>query len=149
MKKVAGSPIWNVEPYVFIIDRTPSNSTVAFPFSAALWNVGAAAGNAAVRSRLLPLRSCQSVSAEPSAAVSLDALNQIWSPAVTGGEDVAEPVIMPVAADDADVWPAPFVAVTTTRRRAPMSLAVTRYVALVAPARLTQLAPALSQRCHW
>src|SRR5437879_8884223 len=149
MKKVDGSEIWKVEPYVFIIDRTPSNSTVAFPFSPALWKVGAAAGNAAVRSRLLPLLSCQSVSAEPSAAVSLDALNQSWSPVVTGGEDVAEPVIGPVTAEVAEVWPAPFVAVTTTRRRGPMSLEVSRYVALVAPKRLTQLAPALSQRCHW
>ena len=54
---------------------------------------------------------------------------------------------MPVGADVAESVPAAFVAVTTTRNVNPMSPTVTTSVADLV-ARLTQLAPATSQRCH-
>src|SRR5712691_2172337 len=132
-----------------MIDRTPSNSTVERPFSPVVWNTGAAGGNAALRSRPKPLLSCHTEIGWPSVTGSFCASNQSWRPVVTGGAEVPEPVIRPVAVDGADVWPAPFVAVTTTRIRAPMSPEPSVYVALVAPSRFAQLAPELSHRCHW
>jgi hypothetical protein len=55
----------------------------------------------------------------------------------------------PVWADVADVEPATFVAVTTTRIVAPASADCSAYELAVAPLMLTQFAPAESQRRHW
>ena len=64
--------------------------------------------------------------------------------AFTGGA-----VTTAVAADVAVPGPPLLMAVTTERIVAPTSVAVSRYVAEVADAMLTQDAPALSHRCHW
>jgi len=53
-----------------------------------------------------------------------------------------------VASDRAEPEPSALDAVTRTRIRAPTSAVVSTYVVLVAPEIGTQLAPAVSHRCH-
>jgi hypothetical protein len=56
---------------------------------------------------------------------------------------------VPDGADRTVAEPAPFVAVTRTRRRNPTSSAVSGYVLDVAPGTSVQLVPVASQRTHW
>ena len=54
-----------------------------------------------------------------------------------------------VAGDVAEAGPAAFSAVTTTRRRDPMSAGVRSCVTAVAPSMSVQAPPVASQRRHW
>src|SRR5438034_10378841 len=63
--------------------------------------------------------------------------------------DVRPPPTTAVWADVADVEPAEFVAVTTTRIVEPTSAETSAYVVAVAPPMSAQLAPPESQRRHW
>src|SRR5438132_3004414 len=128
-------------------DVTPSNSTVARPLRPVLWKTGACPAPA-VRSRPLPLLSCHAESAAPSAAVSLFASYQSWSPVVVGGDADIDPVTTAVRADAAEVEPLPLLAVTTTRSVPPTSPETTTYDAAAATGRFAQTDPAASQRCH-
>ena len=65
---------------------------------------------------------------------------------LTGADD---DVTLPVASDCTTLEPAPFVAVTWTRRVEPTSSEVIARVAPVAPGTSEQLAPASLQRRHW
>ena len=94
---------------------TPSNSTAARPLRIPRRITGIWLENAAVRSRPLPLRSCQVFTNVPSARFSVLASYHSCSPAVTGGVVSAVAATGTVAALAAVADPAVFVAVTTTR----------------------------------
>src|SRR3954454_19329232 len=99
MKNVVGCGSENVVSYVFISDATPSNSSAARPFAAVRRRIGAADVVAAVRSRPLPLLSCQRRSRVPSVAASEFASYQSWRPLAIGGVAATAPVTTVVTAD--------------------------------------------------
>ncbi len=73
-------------------------------------------------------------------------------PEIVGGEvleGATSPLTTALCADSACAEPAPFEAVTCTRRVKPTSEAVNKCVDVVAPAMLEQFAPEESQRRHW